>query len=149
MWNNNKKLSIPWPAYCRPNRSERVGPRLHAGSQRRVQEVVRVKQKKIKIESFSNGLNHRGSICGVRFGSNGFCGVALRASVSSVSDIWPVFGCEGFRSSALAGVFFYAVGPPWVCSELNGPCCCFSVGVCAINKKSSRTGRFFIFVSLT
>ena len=39
-----------------------------AGCNRRVQEVVRVKQKKIKIQSFSNGLNHRGSFLGVRMG---------------------------------------------------------------------------------
>ena len=41
---------------------------LYARSERRVQEVVRVKQKKIKIQSFSNGLNHRGSFLGVRMG---------------------------------------------------------------------------------
>ena len=29
-------------------------------------------KKKIEIESFSNGLNHRGSFCGVRFGVNFF-----------------------------------------------------------------------------
>ena len=39
-----------------------------AGCNRRVQEVVRVKQKKIKIQSFSNGLNHRGSFLGVQLG---------------------------------------------------------------------------------
>ena len=43
---------------------------LHAGPNRRVQEVVRVKQKKIEIQSFSNGLNHRGSFCGGRLGFN-------------------------------------------------------------------------------
>ena len=40
----------------------------YARSERRVQEVVRVKQKKIKIQSFSNGLNHRGSFLGVQLG---------------------------------------------------------------------------------
>ena len=40
----------------------------YARSERRVQEVVRVNQKKIKIQSFSNGLNHRGSFLGVRMG---------------------------------------------------------------------------------
>ena len=40
----------------------------YARSERRVQEVVLVKQKKIKIQSFSNGLNHRGSFLGVRMG---------------------------------------------------------------------------------
>ena len=40
----------------------------YARSERRVQEVVLVKQKKIKIQSFSDGLNHRGSFLGVRMG---------------------------------------------------------------------------------
>ena len=41
---------------------------VYARSERRVQEVVLVKQKKIKIQSFSDGLNHRGSFLGVRMG---------------------------------------------------------------------------------
>ena len=68
----------------------------YARSERRVQEVVRVKQKKIKIQSFSNGLNHRGSFLGVRMGFGFFGGVALRASVfhSLTSD-----RCLGARVS--------------------------------------------------
>ena len=57
---------------CVSNLTEYTILEQHARCNRRVQEVVRVKQKKIKIESFSNGLNHRGSFCGVRFGSNFF-----------------------------------------------------------------------------
>ena len=47
---------------------DRTEDMLYARSERRVQEVVRVKQKKIKIQSFSNGLNHRGSFLGVQLG---------------------------------------------------------------------------------
>ena len=108
---------------CGWNLSEYTIMEQQAGCNRRVQEVVRVKQrkKKIRIESFSNGLNHRGSICGVRFGSDLFGGVALRASVCEFSDIWSVFGCEGFWSSALADDFFPAAGPPWFFSSLKRP----------------------------
>ena len=53
---------------CGSNLSEYTIMEQQAGCNRRVQEVVRVKQKKIKIQSFSNGLNHRGSFLGVRMG---------------------------------------------------------------------------------
>ena len=59
----------------------------YARSERRVQEVVRVKQKKIKIESFSNGLNHRGSFCGVQLGFEFFaespCELRFQCSLTS------------------------------------------------------------------
>ena len=81
----------------------------------------KTKKKKIRIESFSNGLNHRGSICGVRFGSD-FVRRSRPASFgASFSDIWSVFGCEGFWSSALADDFFSAAGPPWLFSSLKRP----------------------------
>ena len=59
----------------------------YARSERRVQEVVRVKQKKIKIQSFSNGLNHRGSFCGVQLGFEFFaespCELRFQCSLTS------------------------------------------------------------------
>ena len=61
----------------------------YARSERRVQEVVRVKQrkKKIRIESFSNGLNHRGSFCGVQLGFEFFaespCELRFQCSLTS------------------------------------------------------------------
>ena len=68
----------------------------YARSERRVQEVVRVKQKKIKIQSFSNGLNHRGSFCGVQLGFEFFAEspCELRSQCSLTSD-----RCLGARVS--------------------------------------------------
>ena len=63
-----QKSGLNETCVCGWNLSEYTIMEQQAGCNRRVQEVVRVKQKKIKIQSFSDGLNHRGSFLGVRMG---------------------------------------------------------------------------------
>ena len=110
-----QKSGLNETCVCGWNLSEYTIMEQQAGCNRRVQEVVRVKQrkKKIRIESFSNGLNHRGSICGVRFGSDLFGGVALRASVWI---LWHLIGVwvRGFLILRSRRWFFSCGWPPVV-----------------------------------
>ena len=106
---------------CGSNPTEYTILRQQARSNRRVQEVVRVKQKK-KLK-----FNRSPTVwtTGVHSSAFGWVLRFLRSSPASFgcifSDIWSVFGCEGFWSSALADGFFSAAGPPWFVSSLKRP----------------------------
>ena len=81
---------------------------VYAGSNRRVQEVVRVKQKKIEIQSFSNGLNHRGSFCGVRLGFNFSAESPFELRFCSLTSD----RCVGARVSLRSRRWFFLCGWP-------------------------------------
>ena len=106
---------------CGSNPTEYTVLRQQARSNRRVQEVVRVKQKKNWNSIVLQRFEPPGFILRRSVGFWVFCGVALLSFGVSFSDIWSVFGCEGFWSSALADGFFSAAGPPWFVSSLKRP----------------------------
>ena len=133
---------------CGSNPTEYTVLRQQARSNRRVQEVVRVKQKKNWNSIVLQRFEPPGFILRRSDGFWVFCGVALRASMfhSLTSD-----RCLGARVSdppLSPMIFFRSLAPRGCFLHWNGRGVFFPVVVCVNNKKSPRTGRFFSPVRL-
>ena len=116
-----------------------------ARSNRRVQEVVRVKQRKKKLELNRSPTVWTTGVQSAAFGSVLICSAEspceLRCVNSLTSD-----RCLGARVSdppLSPMIFFLRLAPRGFFLHWNGHGVFFLVVVCVNNKKSPRTGRFF------
>ena len=124
-------------------------------------------KKKIKIESFSNGLNHRGSFCGVRFGFSfsaespcelRFCELFLtsdrcvgaRVSLRSRRWFflcgWPPVSC--FRNETLTAFVFCVMFASIIKNRPARGGFLFQLGLCGPNTKLCRWYRTFFEILL-
>ena len=131
---------------CGRNLSEYTIMEQQAGCNRRVQEVVRVKQrKKKKLE-----LNRSPTVWTTGVQSAAF-GLVLICSAESPCELRCVNSltsdrCLGARVSdppLSPMIFFLRLAPRGFFLHWNGHGVFFPVVVCVNNKKSPRTGRFF------
>ena len=134
---------------CGSNLTEYTGLEQHAGCNRRVQEVVRVKQKKkLKLNRSPTVWTTGVHSAAFDWVSMVFCGVPLRASV--LSCVLTSDRCLGARVFLRSRRWFFF---PWLAPrgfflDWKGRGVFFWVSICGNNKKSPRTGRFFTSVEL-
>ena len=145
-----QKSGLNETCVCGWNLSEYTIMEQQAGCNRRVQEVVRVKQrKKKKLELNRSPTVWTTGVQSAAFDwvSMVFCGVPLRASVCWVLTSDRCLGARVFLRSRRC--FFFRCWPPAVFFLIEKAAAFyFSSLICGNNKKSPRTGRFFTSVRL-